>query len=511
MIPYIIGGVVVCLLVLIVLTGYVKAPPDTAYIISGLRNRVLIGKASVKIPILERLDRVTLKLIPIDVKTQLAVPTADFINVQVDAVVNIKISDSPEMLKLAAQNFLNMPPEKIGMILQQVLEGNTREIVGRMTLKEMVNDRKKFAEEVTNNAAPDLKAMGVEIVAFNVQGFSDEAGVIKNLGVENIETIRKDAAIASAKAQKEIAVQKALADQEANDARVKADLEIARQNNELALRQAELKQKEDTQRAIADAAYGIQQQEQRKTIETATVNADIARTEREAELKEKQVAVAKQTLDAEVRAQADADLYKAQKEADARKYAQEQEALAQRAVADLRRYEQEQEAAGILAKGQAEAEAIRQRGIAEADAMKKKAEAYAEYGQAAIAEMVVNVLPQIAQSIAAPLATIDKVSVYAGGDSASAPLTSMAGNVPAVMAKTFETVKDATGVDLVNIVNANSLQAKTDRNVSVNGELAVPMHAPKQDSEVLPEPNSGEAPTEPGAQGDTGAPAVEYL
>lgn len=474
MIPFIIGGVVLALVVLTVLIGYVKAPPDTAYIISGLRSKVLIGKAGIRVPILERLDKVTLKLIPLDVQTQVAVPTADFINVTVDAAANVKIEDSPEMLKLAAQNFLNMSPDAVGEIISHVLEGNIREIVGRMTLKEMVNDRLRFNEEVSCSARTDLEAMGVGITNFNVQSFRDESDVITNLGIENIETIRKDAAIASAKAQKEIAVQKALADQEANDARVKADLEIARQNNELALRQAELKQKEDTQRAIADAAYGIQQQEQRKTIETATVNADIARTEREAELKEKQVAVAKQTLDAEVRAQADADLYKAQKEADARKYAQEQEALAQRAVADLRRYEQEQEAAGIRARGEAEAEAIRQKGIAEAEAMKKKAEAYAEYGQAAIAEMVVNVLPQIAQSVAAPLATIDKVSVYAGGENAGAPLTSMASNVPAVMAKTFETVKDATGVDLVNIVNAHSLQAKTDRNVSVSGELAVP-------------------------------------
>ena len=141
----IIGVIVAVLILIVIVTGYVKASPDTAYIISGLRKqpKVLIGKAGVKIPFLEKKDELNLQLIPIDVKTSNAVPTADYININVDAAVNIKISDDSERLNLAAQNFLNKPVEYIANVAREVLEGNMREIVGRMNLEEMVSDRQK--------------------------------------------------------------------------------------------------------------------------------------------------------------------------------------------------------------------------------------------------------------------------------------------------------------------------------------------------------------------------------
>ena len=178
-------GVVIVLLILI--TGYVKASPDTAYIISGLRKqpKVLIGKAGLKIPFLEKKDELNLQLIPIDVKTSSAVPTADYINIRVDAAVNVKISDQQERLALAAQNFLNRPTDYIAQVSREVLEGNMREIVGKMNLEEMVSDRQKFATLVKENAEPDLAAMGLDIVSFNVQNFVDGNGVIENLGVDN--------------------------------------------------------------------------------------------------------------------------------------------------------------------------------------------------------------------------------------------------------------------------------------------------------------------------------------
>ncbi len=161
--------VLAVLIVIFLFVGYLKAPPDTAYIVSGLRRKVVVGKSCIKIPILERLDKLSLKLIPIDVKTSSAVPTADYINILVDAAVNVKVSDDPEKMKLAAQNFLNQKTEYIGAVAREVLEGNMREIVGRMELKEMVSDRQKFAELVKENAAPDLAAMGLDIISFNVQ------------------------------------------------------------------------------------------------------------------------------------------------------------------------------------------------------------------------------------------------------------------------------------------------------------------------------------------------------
>ena len=162
MIVWIIAAVAVLFIVLVFVTGYVKASPDTAYIISGLRKtpKVLIGKAGVKIPFFEKKDELSLQLLPIDVKTSSAVPTADYINIKVDAAVNVKISDTPDLLNLAAQNFLNRKVDYIASVAREVLEGNMREIVGKMELQEMVSDRQKFANLVKENAEPDLAAIG---------------------------------------------------------------------------------------------------------------------------------------------------------------------------------------------------------------------------------------------------------------------------------------------------------------------------------------------------------------
>ena len=222
-------AVVVVILVLFLATEYVKASPDTAFIISGLRKqpKVLIGKAGIKIPFLEKKDALNLQLIPIDVKTSSAVPTADYINIRVDAAVNVKISDDEQRLGLAAQNFLNQPTDYIKQVAREVLEGNMREIVGKMNLEEMVSDRQKFATLVKENSEPNLAAMGLDIVSFNVQNFVDENGVIENLGVDNIVKIQKNAAISRAESEKEIARAQAIAKKEANDAQVSSELEIA--------------------------------------------------------------------------------------------------------------------------------------------------------------------------------------------------------------------------------------------------------------------------------------------
>ena len=476
-------GIIISILVVIILlgimaSGYVKAPPDTAYIISGLRKKIIIGKSSIKIPFLERLDRLSLKLIPIDVKTSSAVPTADYINIQVDAAVNIKVSSNPEYLKLAAENFLNQPTEYIAKVAREVLEGNMREIVGRMRLEEMVSDRQKFANLVKENAEPDLAAMGLDIVSFNVQNFTDSNGVIDDLGIDNISQIKKKAAIAKAEAEKEIAVAKADADRQANDARINAEREIAIKNNELEIQKADLKKQSDTKKAEADAAYEIQKEEQRKSIEVTAAEADIAREEKNILLKQREAEVMEQALDAQIRKKAEAErferqqkaeaeLFERQKEAEARKFQIQKEAEAQKAQAEADRYTREQEAMGIRQVGEAEAEAIRAKGLAEAEAMEKKAEAYQKYNNAAMAEMLIKVLPEIAAKIAEPLTQIDKITII-GGESGNG-LDSVAGNVPAVMTKLFESMKETVGIDLSQIVKADTYDAKVTRNVNITG------------------------------------------
>ena len=477
----IIAIVVIALIVIFLAVGYVKAPPDMAFIISGIKkkSKIVIGKAAIRIPFFERLDKLNLRLIPIDVKTSNAVPTADYININVDATVNVKISNEPEKLRLAAENFLNKNTEYIAGVAREVLEGNVREIVGKMKLEEMVSDRQKFATLVKENAEPDLAAMGLDIISFNVQNFVDGNEVIENLGIDNIVKIKKAAAIARAESERDIKVAQAAADKESNDAAVAAQTEIAKKQNELAIKRSELQQEADTKKAMADAAYEIQKEEQRKTIEVTTANADIAKQEREIELKQKEVAVKEQALEAEVKKQAEADkyaaqqkadaaLYQRQKEAEAKQFEAQRQAEARKAQAEADRFAQEQEAEGIRAVGEAEAAAIQAKGVAEAEAMEKKAEAYAKYNKAAVAEMMIKVLPDVAAKIAEPLGQIDKITII-GGDGGSNGVDQVAGNVPAVMAKLFESMKEATGIDLADIVKADTYDAKVNRNVNVSG------------------------------------------
>ena len=420
----------VALLVLFLVAGYVKAPPDTAYIISGLgKPRILIGKAGIRIPFFERMDKLSLKMFSVDVKTTDFVPNAEYINVKVDATVKIRIGQSTEMMTLASKFFLNEGEEMIIRRVQDTLEGNMREIVGQMRLEEMVTDRKAFGERVQENAIPDLEKMGLEMISFNVQSFSDQNNVIEDLGIDNISQIKKGAAVAKAQAERDIAIAQAQAAKEANDAQVQSDMEIAEKQTALAIRQAELKQGSDVKKAEADAAYAIQEQEQRRTIEVASANANIAKAEREAELKAREVEVRKQTLDAEIRAKADAeryrqeqeaqaDLFKRQKDAEARRYEQEQEAAAQMKIAEAEKYAKEQEAEGIAAVGRAEAEAIRAKALAEAEGIDKKAEAMKKYGEAAVVEMIMAALPEIAKNVAEPLSKVDKITMYGEGNSA---------------------------------------------------------------------------------------------
>ncbi|MBE5879548.1 MAG: flotillin family protein [Lachnospiraceae bacterium] len=496
-------GILIAIIAIIIIfaSGYVKAPPDMAFIISGIKKkpRFAIAKATIKIPFFERLDKLTLKLIPIDVKTSNAVPTADYININVDATVNVKVSSEPDKLQLAAENFLNRPTEYIAGVAREVLEGNVREIVGKMKLEEMVSDRQKFANLVKENAEPDLAAMGLDIISFNVQNFVDGNEVIENLGIDNIVKIKKAAAIARAESERDIKVAQAAADKESNDAKVAAETEIAKKQNELAIKKSELQMEADTKKAMADAAYDIQREEQRKSIEISTANADIARQEREIELKQKEVAVKEQALEAEIKKQAEADkyaaqqkadaaLYQRQKEAEAKQFEAQREAEARKAQAEADRFAKEQEAAGIRAVGEAEASAIAAKGLAEAEAMEKKAEAYSKYNKAAVAEMMIKVLPDIAGKVAEPLGQIDKITII-GGDGGNNGVEQVAGNVPVVMAKVFESMKQATGIDMANIINAESYDAKVNRNVNLTGlddiNLVV-KEAPKADAPSTP-------------------------
>ena len=471
MITGIISGVIVVGILLILAFGYVKAPPDIAYVISGVmkKPRILIGRAGFKIPFFERLDKLALGAVQIDVKTASAVPTAEYINVKVDSNVNVRIGQSPEMINLACQNFLNVPRDEINRKVRDLLEGNVREIVGSMRLTDMVSDRKAFSEKVQENAVPDLARFGLELVSFNVQNFVDDNSVIDNLGIDNVEQIRKKAAIAKSDAQREIAIAEAENAKEANDAKVKAAEEIASRNNDLAIKQAQLKQESDTKKAQADAAMEIEAEKQRQLKNVASTNAEIAKAEREAELKQKEIELKEYELTALVRKQADAEKYAAEKKAEAEliarqreaearryeqeqkaaadKYAAEQEAQAIRAKADANKYAALAEAEGIAVVGKADAEAIQAKGIAEAEGIDAKAEAQKKMGEASILEMYFQAIPKAVANAAAPLTNVDKITMYGEGNQAK-----LVGDVMKTADQVMSSLTEATGIDMKSII-----------------------------------------------------------
>lgn len=446
--PFLIIGAVVLIIVIFFFAGYLKAPPDTAYIITGLgKKRILIGKAGWRMPFLTRVDKLSLSVMQVDVKTSEAVPTNEFINVTVDGVANIKISSNPDLLKRAAESLLGKNRQELVTLVTQVLEGNMREIVGSVGLKEMVQDRQGVAKKITENVVPDMEKLGIEVVNFNIQNFKDAAGTIENMGIDNVEQIRKNAQIAKANAQRDISIATAHAQEEANAVSVEAEKKIAEQNADLAIQQAEMKVRADTKKADADAAYSIQQENQRKIVEIAKTNADIARREKEAELAEKEIAIKERQLEANIKKQADAVKYQTEKEAEAELIRRQREAEAsqyealkaaeaQKAAAEALRYAMEQEAEGIRAKGLAEAEAIA-----------KKAEAQKKMGEASILEMYLSALPEVVKNAATPLAKTDKIVMYGDGNS-----TKLVRDVMNSTDQVIEGVKNSTGIDLAALL-----------------------------------------------------------
>ena len=503
----IIAGVVI-LFVIIFLCMYVKAPPSVAYVLSGLKKepRILVGTGGFKIPVIERLDKVFLGQSTVDVKTSMPVPTHDFIDVMVDAVCKVRVMPTADGTRLAAKNFINMDSSEIALSIKDSLEGNMREVIGAISLQGLVTDRDAFSDQIQQKAAKDMAKLGLEILSCNIQNISDQKGLINDLGADNTYKIKKDAAINKANAEKEIAIAESDAKKAANDVQVKNDTEIAERQNELAIRRADLKKAADAKQAEADAAYEIQKQEQQKTVNERTVDAQIAKTKREQILADEEVKVTENKLRAEVNAQADAEKYNTEvdaiarkfkmetdaqaelerqkREAEAKAYMAEQEAKAVKAKADAAKYAALQEAAGIEAKGKAEAaatqaklaaeaEGIRAKGNAEAEAMDKKSEAFkkSEFARLEmVLEMQKAVLPQVAQSVAEPMAQIKDVRIY--GNSGS-EIQGISQNVPAVMQKTFDIVKDTTGVDLADVMRADTIDAKVTKNVNLNGGVNI--------------------------------------
>ena len=482
---FIIAAAVAAAVIAFCFLCYKKAPPTQAIVVTGFglsRPKVVCGRGVFVLPIVQRADRLNMRLLKIDVKTpETGVKTKEGVSLWLDSVVTVQVYSENSTVsdeevrnagyddirtyinsrqQSAISNFLGMDEAHINEKINDVLQGNLREIVSEMTVDQILTNRKQMAVSVVENARPDLAKMGLEVVTFNVQDVKDAVdamghnhGVIEAIGVEQEELVKKRASIAKAEAERDVSCAKAAAAMAANEKEIEAQTAIAQRNNELELAKSKLKAEADKAAADANAAGMIQTNLRAKEVKESEADAEIARQKKMVDLAAQEAEVQQRKLDAEVRKQADAELYRRQKEAER--------------AAEAAKFAKQQEAEGIALVGKAEAEAIRQKGLAEAEAMKQKAEAYKQYNDAAVAEMMIKVLPEIARSVAQPLSSIDKVSII-GGDASG--VSGVSGNVPVLMAQTMEAMKEATGIDMRDIVRANSIEAKTDRNITIKTE-----------------------------------------
>lgn len=471
-----IAFVAILVIILLMKSCWKIAGTNEVLIVSGLgKVKTKTGGGLFVIPLVQKVQRMTLENIQVDFTSRNEIPTQDAIHVLVDAVANMAISQDPERQMIAASKFAGYTIDQIREIVIPVLEGNIREILSQTQFEDLVRgDKKAFSELVMDNVMPNLADMGIDLTTFNIQNFSDKNGVIRDLGIENIEKIKKDASIAAAKAKAEVAIEQAKADKEANDAKVAAATEIARKQTEFAIKKAEMQAQADTEQAKADAAKEIEAENQRKEKEISTANANLAKQEKELELKEREVAIKERALDAEVKKVAEAQKFAEQQKADAKLYATqkaseaelfererraeaerieaEKQAEAKKLMADAIERQGKAEAEAAKAKGLAEAEAIRAKAEAEAEGLLKKAEALAKYGEAAMAdrqyqalEKYFEQLPMIAKAVGEGYSGIDKL-VMLGNDS-----TQLAGNILNTTTQVSEALSNSMGIDLKSL------------------------------------------------------------
>ena len=486
-----IAGIVIAaiiFLVILIKSCWKVAGTNEVLIVSGMgKVKCKTGGGIFVIPLLQKIQRMTLENIQVDFTSRNEIPTKDAIHVLVDAVANMSISKDPVRQSVAASKFAGYSIKQIQETVIPVLEGNIREIISQTEFEDLIRgDKKVFAERIQENVTPNLADLGIDLTTFNIQNFNDKNGVIKDLGVDNIEKIRKEAKIAAAKAQAEVAVAQAAADKEANDAKVAAATEIAQKQNEFAIRKAELQKEADIKQAEADAAKDIEAENQRKKQEVATANANLARQEKEIELKEREVAIKERALEAEVKKTAEAKKYAEQQDADAKLYAVQKaaeadlferqrqaeaakieaekkaeadlalaraDADAKKALAEALEAQGRAEAAAAEAKGRAEAEAIRAKAEAEAEGLLKKAEAMEKYGDAAKKDMELEAikvlyaqLPGIAEAIGKGYNGAEIHLI--GNDSGQ-----LAGNMMANITQIMEGFKGSTGIDPTSVLS----------------------------------------------------------
>lgn len=453
---YVIAGILVLIIVfflLLITTMWKRVPQDKAVVVTGLKKRVISGGGGFVIPLLERSDRISLENMKIEIRTDGA-RTEQGVDIRADGVAVIKVkSDKESILNAVEQFYTGREQQTIDIIkdtAKDVLEGKLREIISKMTVEEIYKDREKFASQVQEVAAMGLSSMGLELKAFTIRDISDKNGYLEALGKPRIAEVKKNAAIAEAEATKETKVKVAEAERLGEEAKIIAETHVAEANKEKELKIQAYREEQETVKAKADLAYEIEKNKVAKEVTETAMLVELTRKEKETEIQEKEALRREKELLATVNKLADADMYKISKGADAKKYSELKEAEAYSTAIKVRA---EAEAEAIRIKGEAEGAAILAKGKAEAETMEKKAEAFKLYNNAAITQMIIEKLPEIAASVAAPLAKTEKIVIVDNGsEHGGSGAAKVTGYVTDIISQLPETIEAMTGFNFMEAV-----------------------------------------------------------
>nr|WP_085979467.1 flotillin family protein [Paenibacillus curdlanolyticus] len=496
LIPVVVVGVLI-VLGLAFWARYKTVSPDEAMLVtgsflggrntlvdeSGRKVKIIRGGGAFILPIFQKAEFLSLLSHKLDVSTP-EVYTEQGVPVMADGVAIIKIGGSVEDVATAAEQFLGKPTEALKSEAQEVLEGHLRAILGTMTVEEVYKNRDKFAQEVQGVAAKDLKKMGLQIVSFTIKDLRDKHGYLDALGKPRIAAVKRDAEIAEAEAVRDARIQKALAAEAGQKAELLRDTNIAEAEKDKEMKVASFKRDQDTAKAEADQAYSIQEARTKQSVVEEQMKVELVRKEREIDLEGKEILRREKQYDAEVKKKADADRYAVEQaaEADKAKRLREADAVKYRIEAEAKANAEQKRLEGLAiadaerAKGTAEAEVIRLRGLAEAEAKDKLAQAFEKFGEAAVLDIIVRMLPELAANVASPIGSIDKLTVVDTGHGEGA--ARLSNYVTSLMATAPEMLKSVTGLDVNALVQGLTAKERSGRAsgtaAAVNGSSILP-------------------------------------
>lgn len=487
---WIVIGIVAFILIALIgvfITKYRTAGPDEALIVtgsflgngnvhvdeSGNKIKIIRGGGSFILPVFQQAKPLSLLSSKLEVTTP-EVYTEQGVPVMADGVAIIKIGGSISEIATAAEQFLGKAKEDRENEAREVLEGHLRSILGSMTVEEIYKNRDKFSQEVQRVASQDLAKMGLVIVSFTIRDVRDKNGYLESLGKPRIAQVKRDADIATAEADKETRIKKAEAAKEAKRSELERATEIAEAEKVNQLKVAEFRREQDSAKARADMAYELESARAKQEVTEQEMQVKIIERQKQIELEEKEILRRERQYDSEVKKKADADRYSVEQAAAANKAKQIADAEANKyrieamakAEAERVRLDGLSKAEAQKAQGTAEAEIIRLKGLAEAEAKEKIAEAFEQFGQAAILDMIIKMLPEYAKQVASPLSNIDKITVVdTGGSGENGGANKITGYATNLMATLQESLKASSGIDVKELIENYSGKGNVKRSI----------------------------------------------